>query len=270
MHIILINLARAAERREKMQRQFDALGLDFEILEATDGRTLTEEQRALVDNRKRRRITPYPLSDNEIGCWISHRRAMATMLMRKLPMAVILEDDAELTPDFPHVLAALEKLGRPFDVIDLHRNFRRDEIFAPCRPLLPDNQLGRIGYTHMNLTAYVMSRKGAEKFLSQAPRFAHAVDKELHRYWANGLDIYGLEKPVAAQNDGGHSYIDEDRLQNRPEDRPRYPGADALYWKIMRWWSKFSDSVGKRICFPGYVRKGQRTMGYESGVQTTR
>ena len=88
--------------------------------------------------------------------------------------------------------------------------------------------MGRVGPAHMGAIAYVVSRRGAQKFLAYAPRFGHAVDKEIHRYWANGLDIYGLERPVAAHADQGHSFIEETRDQERPLTRARYPDADAF------------------------------------------
>ena len=257
MRIILINLARAPERRRKMAQQFAALGLNYEILEATDGRMLTDADRALVDHRRRRRITPYPLTDNEIGCWLSHRRAMLELLDSSAPMAMIAEDDARLSVELPSILTAIAALETPFDVVDLHRNFKRGEIFTPSCALLPGNALGRVGYTHMNLTAYVISRAGAEKFTTQAKRFVHAVDKELHRYWANGLDIYGLERPVAEQDDGGHSYIDETRNQNNPAERQHYPKANALPWRARRMLSKLSDSIGKRLAYRQYRRQAQ-------------
>jgi len=249
MRVLVINLTRATERHKKMQAQLDAFGLPFEFLEATDGRHITSEQRVLVDHTRRRCITPYPLTDNEIACWLSHQRALQTVESGSESMIVILEDDALLSPDFPHVLAAIEKHDRPFDVIDLHRNFKRGEIFVPVRPLIEGNALGRIGYTHMNLTGYVISRAGACKFLSYAKRFVHAVDKEMHRYWANGLDIYGLKNPIVAHADEGHSYIDESRAQDRPVERERYPNADAPYWQFRQFLSRVSDSVHKRIAF---------------------
>lgn len=258
MRVILINLARAQDRREKMARQFTALGIDYEILEATDGRNLTPADRAWVDDEARRRITPYPLTDNEIGCWISHRRAMLSLIEGGQEMAAIIEDDADLTPDFSAALAAIEAMQEPFDGIDLHRNFKRGELFTPVRPLGTDNRLGRVGYTHMNLTAYVMSRRGAQRFIVAASRFVHAVDKELHRYWDNGLDLYGLERPVAAQNDGGFSYIDETRHQDRPTLRARYPDADSPLWRFHRWRAKCNDSIRKRLAWRRLARAVQK------------
>ena len=89
--------------------------------------------------------------------------------------------------------------------------------------------------------------------MNYAPRFAHAVDKEIHRYWANGLDIYGLERPVVTHVDGGKSYIEETREQETPASRPRYPDADSLYWRAMRLKARMKDSIQKRAA-AGHMR----------------
>jgi glycosyl transferase family 25 len=256
MRILLINLARATERRQKMEARFDELGLAFELLDATDGRALTTAERALADNERRRWITPHPLSDNEIGCCISHCRAMGRLVESGERMAAIVEDDATLAPDFPRVLAAIETLDTPFDVIDLHRTFKKGEMFLSCRPLLPGFSLGRIGYAHINATAYVMSSAGARKFLARVPPFVHMVDKEMHRPWANGLDVYGLERPVAFHTDEGRSYIDESRLHG-DTTRPRYADADSLQWKLARTLTRISESIRKRVSYAAYKRKGK-------------
>lgn len=257
MRILFINLARAADRRRSMERQFAALGLDFERLEATDGQLLTAADRALVDHNRRRKITPYPLSDNEIGCWLSHRRALQEVANGSLPMLAVFEDDAELSPDLPRVLKAIEQQEPDFDFIFLHRKFKKGEQFVPCKPLVPDLRMGRIGPAHMGAIGYVVSKRGAQKFLAYAPRFAHAVDKEIHRYWANGLNIYGLERPVVTHADQGHSFIEETREQERPVGRARYPDADAALWKLARFATRFSDSMRKRLAWSVYVRKGK-------------
>jgi len=257
MHIFFINLARATERRQNMERQFSALGLEGERLEATDGQTLSAQDRALVDDQKRRRITPYPLSDNEIGCWLSHRRVLRAIADGSAAMAAVVEDDAALAPEFPRVLEAIERQGPNFDFIFLHRKFKNNEIFVPCRALLPGLSLGRVGPAHMGAIAYIASREGARKFLEYAPRLAHAFDKEIHRYWANGFDIYGLERPVAEHADQGHSFIEETRAQDSSHRRVRYLDADRFYWRLMRGVTRLSDSIHKRRAWMAYKRKGK-------------
>lgn len=59
MKLIVINLARAADRRAMMQTQCDALALTADFLTATDGQSLTQAERDLVDHAARRRITGY-------------------------------------------------------------------------------------------------------------------------------------------------------------------------------------------------------------------
>ncbi len=224
MRIYVLNLARAVGRRADIVRAAAAAGVALDFIEAVDGRTLTDVQRDLVDHRRRRRITPYLLSDNEIGCWLSHRRAMQALIDSGNSMAAILEDDVALLPDFPHVLEALQHQGGLFDVVTLYRNFQRDPRFERCRTLTCGVSLGRIAPMQTGAVGYVITRQAAKKFLAATPRFTHAVDKEMHRYWASGLDIYALSQPVVTHDDAGHSYLSETRLDHRPKERGEISG----------------------------------------------
>ena len=68
----------------------------------------------------------------------------------------------------------------------------------------------------MGAVGYVVSREGARKFLARATRLAHAVDKKIHRTWAHGLDVYGLERRAVEHADNGHSYIEGRRVPDVP------------------------------------------------------
>ncbi len=257
MRVYVLNLVRATERRAKIERAATAVGATLDFIEAVDGRTLTDAERGLVDHRRRRRISPYLLSDNEIGCWLSHRRAMQTLLASGQSMAAILEDDVALMPAFPRVLDALQEHGGPFDVVTLYRNFKRRAVFETCRPLIGRYSLGRIAPMQTGAVGYVITRNAAARFLAATPRFVHAVDKEMHRYWASGLDIYALNHPIVIHDDAGDSYLSETRLDHRPQDRVRYPHAEAIHWRLQRFGNRVADSFLKRAAFPGYVRQGR-------------
>ena len=257
MRIYVLNFARATDRCGHMARAAAAIGVTLDFIEAVDGRRLTDAQRDLVDHRRRRRITPYLLSDNEIGCWLSHRRAMQALVESGKGMAAILEDDVTLLPDFPCVLDALQHQGGLFDVVTLYRNFQRDPGFEACRTLIGGISLGRIAPMQTGAVGYVITRQAAKKFLAATPHFVHAVDKEMHRYWASGLDIYALSQPVVIHDDAGHSYLSETRLDHRPKDRVKYPNADTLYWRLQHFGHRAADSVLKRAAFPAYVRLGR-------------
>src|SRR5428012_4140 len=144
MRIYVLNLPRATGRRAQITRAGAALGISLDLIEAVDGQTLTDAERGLVDHRRRRRFTPHPLSDNEIGCWLSHRRAMQALVVSGQPMAAILEDDVALLPEFTCVLEALQRQGGLVDGVTRHRNVTRHTVFKTCRPLTGDFSLGRI------------------------------------------------------------------------------------------------------------------------------
>ena len=164
-------------------------------------------------------------------------------------MAVVLEDDVDLTSDFSRVIQTIQEKRPDFDFIFLGRKFKKGEFFVPCHSLLPDLRLGRVGYTHMGAIGYIVSQKGAQKFLDFAPRIVNAIDKELHRFWANGLDLYGLERPIIVHEDDGKSFLEETRHEAQPNLRIRYADANALVWRVKRLATRISDSISKRIVF---------------------
>lgn len=253
MRILVINLARSTGRKRSMQQRLAALGLAHEFLEATAGCALTASDTALADDGRRRRRFRRPLSDNEIACFISHRRAMARLVASGDPMMAILEDDIVLSADLPRALAAIEAQDGLFDVVDLGWAGKRSQFFVPCRPLTTDLWLGRTGYLATGAVGYVISRSAAGRFLFQTKRFVDELDRELHRYWVNGLDIYSLSRPVVFHDNAVSSTIDETR-----EKVADYAEADRLYWIIRRNVFRLSTSFWKRVLFPAYVRKGRR------------
>jgi len=260
MLIILINLARATERLAKMDAQFAAHKLAYSRLEAVDGRTIGEQERGLVNNFARRFFTRYPLSDNEIGCWLSHRKAMEDLLASNEQAAVIVEDDADLANDFADSLQKIEAENLDFDFIFLHRKFKKCEKFFPCKQISDDLNIGIVGFAHMGAIAYVVSRKGAEKFLKYSPKFIHAVDKQIHRYWANDLSVYGVSRPLVVTQDDGYSYIEETRTQDSRQDRISYEGGNKFIWKIARMLTRFSESLRKHGNFYFYLASARKNL----------
>ncbi len=240
-----------------MEEQAARFGLTFNYLKATDGQKLNESDHKHIDHARRRRVSKYPLTDNEVGCWISHRRVLQQFLDSGEAMAVILEDDARLLPGFSDVVGYIETAGAAFDFIDLHRLYKRGEKYRPCADLSTRFSVGRVMW-HMHATSYIVTREGAKKILAYTEKFAHVYDKELHRYWANGLDIYALNQPVVIADDNGFSYIDETRLQNRNHDRKLLAGANTPRAWVQRKREQLKDSLQKRMTFGAYVVHGRK------------
>ena len=258
MKCIVINLPRAEARRQAMSRQFDALGIEFEIFDAIDWRDLGERDWALVDRKSRDMEGRRPLSDGMVACHLSHRKALEGVAAGDDELTAIFEDDVTLAPEIGGALDALMRLyasGREFDFVFLHRN-RKDKPFAPLKRVDAGIRLGITKFSDWGMQSYVVSKKGAKRFLQNCPKIIHQIDHTLHAYWETGLNVFSLETPIVFDGNeaGGHSFLQETK-SSRPSRN---------LWKLgYRALSHLREEVLKRACFYRKVWKARN--GGDSG-----
>lgn len=244
MKCFVINLLRAEDRREAMRKQFDALDMKFEIFDATDWRDLSEEDWDLVDRKSRDMEGRRPLSDGMIACHLSHRKALEGVAEGEDELAAIFEDDVTLTPEIGGALDALTRLyasGWEFDFVFLHRN-SMEKPFAPLKRVSEHIRLGITKFSDWGTQSYVVSKKGASRFLHNCPRIVHNIDHTMHAYWETGLNVFSLETPVVLNGNeaGNHSF-----LQEASNSRP-----SRNFWKLpSRAISNLKEETLKRISF---------------------
>ncbi len=252
MKSIVINLPRAEERRLAMRKQFDALGVEFEILDAIDWRDLNQKNWALVDRISRDMEGRRPLSDGMIACHLSHRKALEGVAAGEDELVAVFEDDVTLAPEIGGALDALARLyasGWEFDFVFLHRN-DSDKPFTPLKRIDADIQLGITKFSDWGTQSYVVSKKGARRLLERFPRIIHRTDHTLHAYWESGLNVFSLETPVVFDGNeaGGHSF-----LQEAADSRP-----SRNFWKLgRRVLSNLREEALKRIYFYRKVRRAK-------------
>ena len=249
MKCIVINLPRAEARREAMRKQFETLGIEFDIFDATDWRDLGEEDWALVDRNARDREGRRPLSDGMIACHLSHRKALESVAAGDDELAAVFEDDVTLAPEIGGALDALVRLyvsGWEFDLVFLHRQ-SMDKTYVPLKRVDEDIRLGITKFSDFGLLGYVVSKQGANRLLKHCPKVVHQADHALHAYWENGLNIFSLEKPVVFHGNeaGGHSFLQE-AADSRPSRNFRKLGRRVL--------SNLREEALKRVYFSRKVR----------------
>ena len=250
MRLVLINLERAEDRRLRMEREFASLGLSFEIRTAIDGRQLTADHYALVDQEARRNQGLYPLPDGSIANWLTQRQAMRDLVENGPEMMAVFEDDARLTPALPKILSILEERRFAFDIVFLHRrNLRRP--FIPCTRMDKGHALGRVRYADYGSESYVITRAAARHFLETTPIMVQAIDHSLSRFWDNGLNVFYVDPPPV-HSDGAHdSQIEDGRITGR---RALY-GADhraLVLWR--RTVSGIRRGIRRRLAFRKLMR----------------
>lgn len=112
MNIYVVNLDRHPDRLASIEQQLTALGLSYFRVAAVDGSKLSQEELDQVyDPVLCKRSLGRELARGEIGCAMSHLSIYKQMVASQMPLACVLEDDAQLSEKLSQVLEALEYLG---------------------------------------------------------------------------------------------------------------------------------------------------------------
>jgi len=152
-----------------MNDQLNKLHIDFEILNAVDGQSLTETQMMELCDMEQVRKFPTWLTSGAIGCALSHRLAYERMINENLPYALILEDDIELPKDILKVLMALETAVKNDEVILLYYQNPRELLLSSVQSesvglaalMYPMHETGPI-----TAAAYVIGNNAAKNLLN--------------------------------------------------------------------------------------------------------
>ena len=187
--IYVINLDRDAERMASIRANLEALGLAFERLPAVMGKDVPEWEK-LVDLPayawRNRLDSPRA---GEVGCYLSHLKAMETFLRTDAPWCVILEDDVEVLPACAEVLRSLAEKD-DWDLVKLF-NFHSG-MPVTKRALAGGHRL----VAHLTRTtssaAYAVNRRAAESLLKSMRPISEQVDHALDRPWETGLRTRGI------------------------------------------------------------------------------
>lgn len=187
--IYVINLDRDTERLASVCGNLAALGLAFKRVPAVLGKEILNWE-DLVDLPayawRNRLDIPRP---GEVGCYLSHLKAMETFLRTDAPWCVILEDDVEVLPSCVDVLRSLSEKD-DWDLVKLF-NFHSG---------LPVKKRALAGGYHLvahltrttSAAAYVVNRRAAETLLKSIRPITEQVDHALDRPWETGLRTRGI------------------------------------------------------------------------------
>lgn len=185
----LINLDSNPERYKSATEQLNNVGLQAERFSAIYGKHLQPDAiAACYDAKLNRQKFRRPLSAGEIGCYLSHRTLWQRMVDEQIPLALILEDDIDIEPEFVTVLQKISQL-KNWDMIKLADD--RDGKGAQKLALGDGYELVNFAKVPNCTTGYALTLQGAKKLLSR-PRFFRPVDVDLQFYPELGLSVYSI------------------------------------------------------------------------------
>jgi glycosyl transferase family 25 len=210
--IWVISLKRAGNRRAFIRHELDVLGVDYEIVDAVDGRALDE--RALCSYSEWRTVYQYGrgLGRGMVACSMSHLHAYERIVAENIAEIVILEDDVRPLAEFPVVLDSRNKLPDDWDVVTFHSLFE----WATPHPINDLVIAGKYricsyGRNPMGTQAYLINQHAARRVLEVAYPICLPPDELLFRNRPAGLTIYGIEpSPVVHEEFGSQIHRVQD------------------------------------------------------------
>lgn len=186
----VISLPESAARRASVARQLDPTGLSWSFFDAIKPSALAAPPPE-YDARKRQSFTGYPMSEGEVGCFLSHRAVWRKIVSRQRP-CLVLEDDFAVAEgeDLAGLLTLIAPHLAGFGFIRLNGIF-------PVRSK-PVRQLGghAIVKTHRDpagTLAYVVTPDAAKRLLDASGSFFVPVDDFLAWGWRHKQGIFSLQ-----------------------------------------------------------------------------
>ncbi len=226
--VLLINLPRSVERRERMQQRLATLGLDYELLPAVDGRARWDELLPSVDLKAFQHHAGGDVLPGEIGCYHSHLQAWQRLVESDAQVLLVLEDDMVFHDDFMQALRiALRGLAH-WDMLKLAKIRAKQPV---CQGLLGPYQLNACIGAFTGFGAYLIQRETAQRLLQQLLPIRAPIDRELEQVHRHDIRHFSLEPFPAHPQDEGLSTITGERFSAVR----RYP--------LRRRWTKYAEQA---------------------------
>lgn len=215
--ILCINLERSTDRRQSILAQAAQHGLEIRIIPAVDGNQLTPQELAYYDAARRARVHNTELLPTELGCTLSHHRALSHFLQSACDYAVVLEDDAALQPNFVAGLRELTEKLRGWDIAKLYipsdvrtTLLPAGDAGAAVRPIYA-RKLGGIS------VGFLYTRRAAELIRQEMEGFYLQADSQIYQsVLNNGLRIIGVQPSMVKPGGFGSTIrFDEPTIKRR-------------------------------------------------------
>lgn len=180
---------------ENAARQLAGHGIEFQRIEAVDGRSLPDSEiDAVYDKAANLRRMRYDLIRPEIGCYLSHVEAWRRIGGGGANAGgFVFEDDFIARDGLVDVLTMLCREERHWDMVKLYAPDRAPRTVAR-RPLGPKHEVVTPFKIPNHTTAYGLTREAARRLVRGALPFFRPVDEDLKYFWETGIRV-GLVLP---------------------------------------------------------------------------
>jgi glycosyl transferase, family 25 len=189
----IIHLKRARNRKPYVDDIISKLNMTSEIINAVDGKLLTDEN--ILNHYSETPLYspsyPFKVNKGEVGCFLSFRKAWQKIVDQKLTAGLIFEDDVSLNLDtfnesLTSALKWIDEYGYiQFQVRDIPKNSKSIKSFHGVHLLHPMPTL-------LRCSAQLVSYSTAKNLLEITKKFDRPVDGLLQLNWDTKINITSI------------------------------------------------------------------------------
>jgi GR25 family glycosyltransferase involved in LPS biosynthesis len=193
--VFAINLDGEDNRWSALCANAESIGLDLRRVPAVDGRQIVSPDWERFDLPTARRQNGRKILPTEYGCYQSHLQTLETFLADGSPYGLIIEDDVVFDETTIPRIEAIIAAAPDFDLIKL-TNHRTKFFISAAKSSLGD-EIGRTVFGPQGSTAaYLVTRDGARKLISQLAVMKLPWDASVERFWDSNLKVYSSRQNV--------------------------------------------------------------------------
>ena len=198
MKVYVINLDNSLSRWEKISQDLGHLNASFERVSAIYGKSI--DWQAVSDDQFCRAYMGRSIQPGEVGCFLSHVKALQKFIDDAEDFAIVLEDDSQVSPDFlsvaDHALARLKTTD--FYAVNLGPS---DYKYATVVGQLDAYRLYCTHRFPMLATGVLWSRRGAQEFLKQFKLVSLPYDNYLRVFLTGTNKSYSIAPSIVTPAD---------------------------------------------------------------------
>ena len=199
--VFVVSLAAQPQRRKCIGAQLDRLSIPYTIIDAIGKQDISAQELPKIYSSEQARIyIGRTLSLPEIGCYLSHLKAMQAIIDSGAAYGVVIEDDVKIQPEFAEVLLGIEAIPLIWNTIQIGNDvncdyplpivFRHKQIYElPC-----GYRLGALLPETWGTQGYVIRREFCEYFLHKAYPIFCPIDARLFSIFLSLSFSYSLQR----------------------------------------------------------------------------
>ncbi|EIF44022.1 galactosyl transferase [gamma proteobacterium BDW918] len=191
----VISLNPTSENSQKLLADLQSQGVNADIFPAIDGRMgmpALEGDEQILGNLAMVRHGKC-LTASELGCYLSHLRAIKSAYRDGHDYVCVIEDDVVIEDRFGDVYRSV--LDKGLDMVRLMSlRIRKRTVLEH---LVGEHRLVRPERGGLGTQAYVLNRTGMKKFIDYAQNIYEPVDKVFDHFFLFDLNVFAVEPHVA-------------------------------------------------------------------------